>query len=85
MLYEVITQVFGEAKPEVSRVAQSKEQEAKAWENIQGTRVLLVEDNEINQQVAMEILQAAGIIVTIANNGQEGVEAAKQNQYDAIV
>jgi len=84
-LFDTIMQVFGEAKPEVSRVAQSKEQEAKAWENIQGARVLLVEDNEINQQVAMEILQGAGIIVTIANNGQEGVEAAKQNQYDAIL
>jgi PAS domain S-box-containing protein len=84
-LFDTIMQVFGEATPEVSRVAQSKEQEAKAWENIQGARVLLVEDNEINQQVAMEILQGAGITVTIANNGQEGVDAAKQNQYDAIL
>jgi CheY-like chemotaxis protein len=85
ILFDTIMQAFGEAGPEVSRVAKSKEQEARAWENIQGARVLLVEDNEINQQVAMEILQGAGINVTIANNGQEGVEAAKQNQYDAIL
>jgi CheY-like chemotaxis protein/HPt (histidine-containing phosphotransfer) domain-containing protein len=85
ILFDTILQAFGEAAPEVSRVAQSKEQEAKAWENIQGARVLLVEDNEINQQVAMEILQGAGITITIANNGQEGVEAAKRNQYDAIL
>ncbi|MBW2486559.1 MAG: response regulator, partial [Deltaproteobacteria bacterium] len=85
ILFDTIMQAFGEAAPEVSRVAKSKEQEARAWENIQGARVLLVEDNEINQQVAMEILQGAGINVTIANNGQEGVEAAKQNQYDAIL
>jgi CheY-like chemotaxis protein len=58
-LFDTIMQAFGEAVPEVSRVAQRKEQEAKAWENIQGARVLLVEDNEINQQVAMEILQGA--------------------------
>ena len=85
ILFDTIMQAFGEEVPEVSRVAQRKEQEAKAWENIQGARVLLVEDNEINQQVAMEILQGAGLNVTIANNGQEGVDAARANQYDAIL
>jgi CheY-like chemotaxis protein len=35
--------------------------------------------------VAQEILQGAGLIVTVVNNGQEGVDAAKQNQYDAIL
>jgi len=85
ILFDTIMQAFGEAVPEISRVAQRKEQEAKAWENIQGARVLLVEDNEINQQVAMEILQGAGLKVTIANNGQEGVDAARANQYDAIL
>ena len=35
-----------------------------------GARVLLVEDNEINQQVAMEILSGAGLKVTLANNGR---------------
>jgi CheY-like chemotaxis protein len=48
-------------------------------------RLLLVEDNEINQQVAQEILQGAGLNITLANNGQEGVDAAKLNQYDAIL
>ena len=52
---------------------------------ISGARVLLVEDNEINQQVALEILQGAGLSVTVANNGQEGVDAAMQTQYDAIL
>ena len=85
ILFDTIMQAFGEAVPEISRVAQRKEQEAKAWENIQGARVLLVEDNEINQQVAMEILQGAGLNVSIANNGQEGVDAARANQYDAIL
>jgi PAS domain S-box-containing protein len=85
ILFDTIMQAFGEAVPEVSRVAQRKEKEAKALENIQGARVLLVEDNEINQQVAMEILQGAGLNVTIANDGQEGVDAAKANQYDAIL
>ena len=58
---------------------------AEDLKDIQGARVLLVEDNEINQQVANEILQGAGLNVTVANDGQEGLDAAMQNKYDAIL
>jgi CheY-like chemotaxis protein len=85
ILFDTIMQAFGETVPEASGLVQRKEQEAGAWKNIRGARVLLVEDNEINQQVAAEILQGAGITVTVANNGQQGVDAAKQNPYDAIL
>jgi CheY-like chemotaxis protein len=44
-----------------------------------------VEDNEINQQVAREILEGAGLVVTIANNGQEAIDAVKENSYDAAL
>ena len=47
--------------------------------------MLLVEDNEINQQVAREILEGADLIVTVANNGQEAVDAVKTNAYDAVL
>jgi CheY-like chemotaxis protein len=85
MLFDATMQAFGEAAPEISRVAQRKEQEAKALENIQGARVLLVEDNEINQQVAKEILAGAGLNVDLAINGQEAVNAVKENEYDAVL
>jgi CheY-like chemotaxis protein len=52
---------------------------------IHGARLLLVEDNEINQQVAQEILESAGLNVTLANDGLEAVEAVKKNSYDAIL
>jgi CheY-like chemotaxis protein len=66
-------------------VAQRKEQEAEALKHIQGARVLLVEDNEINQQVAKEILEGAGLNVALASNGQEAVNAVKENNYDAVL
>jgi CheY-like chemotaxis protein/HPt (histidine-containing phosphotransfer) domain-containing protein len=47
--------------------------------------VLLVEDNEINQQVAQEILESAGLIVSLANNGEEGVKAVKEKDYDVVL
>jgi two-component system sensor histidine kinase/response regulator len=39
-----------------------------------GMRILLVEDNDINQQIAVELLEGVGAMVTVANNGREGVE-----------
>ncbi len=44
----------------------------KALKKIRGARILLVEDNEINQQVACEILRREGLSVDVANNGEEG-------------
>jgi CheY-like chemotaxis protein len=84
VLFDTIMHAFGEGIPETSRAAR-RNKDFEALKGIQGAQVLLVEDNEINQQVAMEILQGAGLNVTVANDGQEGVEAAKQTQYDAIL
>jgi PAS domain S-box-containing protein len=43
---------------------------------LQGLRLLLVEDNELNQQIAQELLEIAGAEVTVATCGQEGVALA---------
>ncbi|MBF0163320.1 MAG: response regulator [Magnetococcales bacterium] len=52
---------------------------------LRGTRVLLVEDNEINQQVASELLTMAGLEVTIAANGEEAVELFQRFSYRVIL
>ena len=41
---------------------------------LRGARILLAEDNEINQQIAVELLEGAGATVKVANNGREAVE-----------
>ncbi len=45
----------------------------------QGKRILLVEDNELNQEIATEILQDAGVRVSLANNGQEALDQLTQH------
>ncbi|MDB4265089.1 response regulator, partial [bacterium] len=85
MLFDAIMQAFGEAVPETSRVAQRPEQEAEVLKHLRGARVLLVEDNEINQQVAKEILEGAGLNIALANNGQEAVNAVKETNYNAVL
>jgi len=47
--------------------------------------ILLVEDNLINQQVALGILQIHGYSVAVANNGREALEAHAQGAYDLIL
>src|SRR5205823_3163227 len=41
---------------------------------LRGARILLTEDNEINQQIAVELLEGAGATMKVANNGREAVE-----------
>ena len=48
-------------------------------------RVLVAEDNPINQQLALEFLQRAGASVDIAETGRQAVAAATENQYDVIL
>lgn len=48
-------------------------------ETLEGLKVLLTEDNEINQQIACELMQAQGLDVTVANNGQESIELLEQS------
>ncbi|MBT7859447.1 MAG: DUF4154 domain-containing protein [Gemmatimonadetes bacterium] len=52
---------------------------------IRGARVLLVEDNELNQQVAMELLTQGGLSVDLAQDGKIGVQMVTQNPYDAVL
>jgi len=53
--------------------------------DIRGTKILLAEDNKINQMVASELLKILGVEVTVANNGFEAVEAVKKNTFDLIL
>jgi two-component system sensor histidine kinase/response regulator len=50
-----------------------------------GTRVLLVEDNEINQEVAIGLLEDAAIKVDLAENGEIAVRMAGETRYDAVL
>ena len=54
-------------------------------EELAGARVLLVEDNIINQELASELLGRAGIVVTIAADGQEALDALERDTFDAVL
>ena len=68
-LYDMLVGTFaggGKARPALPEAAAP---------NLTGIRVLLVEDNAVNQQIAVELLTRGGAAVTVANNGREAVAA----------
>jgi two-component system, sensor histidine kinase and response regulator len=54
-------------------------------ERLRGARVLLVEDNDFNQQVATELLAAVGIQVDVADNGALGLERLQHGACDLVL
>ncbi|WP_080801696.1 PAS domain-containing hybrid sensor histidine kinase/response regulator [Desulfamplus magnetovallimortis] len=52
---------------------------------IEGARVLLVEDNPINQEVALEFLKDAGIVTRVANNGEECLKMLDSDTFDLVL
>ncbi len=50
-----------------------------------GTRILLAEDEPINQEVSRSLLEDAGLVVDLANDGQQALDLAKQNTYALIL
>ena len=73
----VETETQSEALPETDINEHTK--------NISGARVLLVEDNTINQKVANDILENVGIIADIANNGVEAIRMLGSQNYDVVL
>ena len=53
--------------------------------SLPNTRILLAEDNKINQIVAKRFLEKWNAIVTIVENGKEAVNAALNNEYDIVL
>ncbi|MDP3762359.1 MAG: response regulator [Ramlibacter sp.] len=52
--------------------------------DIRGARVLLVEDNDINQMVARAVLEDAGLIVEVAENGRVALDMVQQSPFDLV-
>jgi len=69
----------------LNREQQTKKANAERYQPLTGVKILLVEDNEVNQEIAKKMLQRAGAVVDIANNGKEGVEAYKRGDYKLIL
>jgi signal transduction histidine kinase/CheY-like chemotaxis protein len=81
-LYETLMAVFGTATP--SRQPAPHKLDGQTLGDDLPARVLLVEDNSVNQKVAMRMLERLGYRADIANNGAEAVDLVKRVGYDIV-
>ena len=81
-LYEALSAILGKEDDEVpALITRHILSESKR----QGLRILLAEDNAINQKVAVTLLQKAGFSVDVVENGVQAVEQARKGNYNAIL
>jgi two-component system sensor histidine kinase/response regulator len=59
--------------------------EDSARERLVGKRILLVENNLFNQQVARELMENVGMVVLVANNGEEALDLLRQESFDSVL
>ena len=85
-LFDVVMQVFGRAVNDHPMQRRGDRPQASLdLSSLRGARLLLVEDNAINRQVASELLAAEGFVVDEAHDGQQALDALRLADYDAIL
>lgn len=83
-LYNKLLQIYGHDDSSGESVKEEKKPEG--FDSIRGASILLAEDNEINQQVAREILEHEGFFIEIASNGQLALDALESDKkFDVVL
>ncbi len=84
-LLDGILSALGKQVVRPGRQQQRRSANFESEQSVRGAWILLVEDNKVNQELALEILSNAGILADLAENGKEAVEMVSQNNYDGVL
>ncbi|HSC82510.1 MAG TPA: response regulator, partial [Pseudomonas sp.] len=85
-LLEALGSVLGKVPHVDSRAAIRDEQSSSATASLRGARVLLAEDNELNRELACELLQEAGIELSLATDGQQVLDLLEHDaDFDGVL
>jgi two-component system sensor histidine kinase/response regulator len=90
VLYETLAVVFGsesesaEARDKLAQIARVRDSSSLV-KHLAGAKILLVEDNEVNQLVARKILERAGFEVAVAGDGRQALERIRSENYDLVL
>ena len=89
LLFDITMDALGLSVEQKAAGARRTEDRPGKFDAIRGARILLVEDNDINQQVAVELLQKEGFFMDVADNGKIAVEkvndSLKGEAYDVVL
>ncbi len=84
-LFDTIMRTLSRETSELIQPPAPEDKMLQKLKPIQGAQILLVEDNEINQLLAKEILEEAVFVVTIANDGREAVNLVQEKEFDVVL
>ena len=82
MLFDSAVEVLGASNSKTYEAAAGPSVELA---QIRGARVLLVEDNELNREVALGLLEDAHLAIETAENGQVAVQMVAEHKYDLVL
>ena len=85
-LLEAISHALGRPLHDDTRTQRRANRHAQAMAQLGGARVLVVEDNRMNQQMVVDLLDKAGVEVVLADNGAQALELlARDQRFDCIL
>jgi len=85
-LLEAIAEALNKGTLTETRAHEKSDNNAEVMASLAGAKVLLVEDNDLNQELALELLRNAGIQAQLASNGQEALDTlAKDPNFDGVL
>ncbi|MCP4177034.1 MAG: transporter substrate-binding domain-containing protein [bacterium] len=85
VLFDTVIECFREKTESEKKLYYKKKNGIKDLKPIQGAKILLTDDNEINRQVGRELLENMLLDVSIAINGREAVDKVLENSYDIVL
>ncbi|MDP1613509.1 MAG: response regulator, partial [Sulfuritalea sp.] len=85
VLFDAVVRMLGGAADGILATAEMPTDAFAQLADIEGARILLVEDNDLNQEVAIELLTEAGFVVDVADNGRIAVDKVRANPYDIVL
>ncbi len=82
-LFHALLTVFGQNNEQEQK--NKKNEQAEQVAHLRGAKILLAEDNAVNQLVAKKIMEKAGLVVKIASNGLEAIAMVEQEEFDLVL
>jgi signal transduction histidine kinase/DNA-binding response OmpR family regulator/HPt (histidine-containing phosphotransfer) domain-containing protein len=86
ILFNAIVDILGgkASRTSLRKSARVKEDKKKMLAKIRGAKLLVVEDNELNQEIVTELLSGNNFTISVANNGLEAIAAVEREEFDLI-
>jgi two-component system, sensor histidine kinase and response regulator len=84
-LYPAILKAFGLGEPLPPGAGKRPDDALAVGRGLAGMEILLVEDNDLNQELARELLEQVGARVSVAGNGREALEQLRQSPFDLVL